>query len=143
MTSTSGFDPDGDVPGFLRGLPGRLEGKWVLAARLDSALPSPDSPTIKDATWEFADQIEWTAAGLLIPGSRVESVLDQGRLFNGFDEVVIFDQKPIMAPPIETRFTSDEAVPDRVLADLGAYLERHGAVAAAGDGAGLVWIRRS
>jgi hypothetical protein len=143
MTSTSGFDPDGDVPEFLRGLPGRLEGKWVLVARLDSAPPSPYSPTIKDATWRFADQIEWTAAGLLIPGSRVEGILDQSRFFNGFDEVVSFDQKPIMVPPIEPRFTADEAAPDRVLAELGAYLERHGPVAAAGDGAGLVWIRRS
>ncbi len=130
-------------PDFCEACPAGLKasGSWSLGwtARHRALTPRQSSTPHGSSP----DQIEWTAAGLLIPGSRVGGVLDQGRFFNGFDEVVIFDQKPMMLPPIESRFATDEAVPERGLVELGAYLEHHGAVAAAGDGAGLVWIRRS
>lgn len=62
---------------------------------------------------------------------------------HGFDEVVVFETKPVALAPPPTTFTSDRSLSAHARSELLAYLERVGAVAAAGDGSGLNWFRRT
>jgi hypothetical protein len=137
----AGSDTEGSIPDFLAGFPGGLEERWVLITRLDSGPPVPESPTIRRVLATFADELEWTAAGLLVPGHRLRDV-DCDALFHGFDEVVLFDVKPAgLAPP--TSFTSDGSLSPDASRELRTYLETTRALAAAGDGTGLHWFRRA
>lgn len=137
-----GFVPDGSIPEFLAELPGGLDGRWILIAWLDSGPLNRESPTLRRAVAAFAEEIEWSAAGLLVPGHHVAAVLAEDTLFAGFDEVVVFDHKPAGIMPAPDVFTSDVELSDETARAVCRYLERCDAAAAAGDGVGLRWFRR-
>lgn len=140
MTSfVAGSDTQGSIPDFLAELPGGLDDRWVV---IDSGPPDPESPTIRRAVATFADEVEWASAGLLVPGHCLRSV-DCDALFHGFDEVVVFDTKPVGLAPPPTSFTSDRSLSADARRDLLTYLVTTGALAAAGDGTGLNWFRRT
>jgi hypothetical protein len=137
-----GFVSDGSIPQFLAELPGGLDGRWVLIAWLDSGPVNRESPTVRRAVAAFAEDVEWSAAGLLVPGHHVAAVLGEDALFFGFDEVVVFDHKPAGLTPAPAVFTSDVALSDEAAGAVCRYLEGCDAVTAAGDGVGLRWFRR-
>lgn len=136
-----GFDASGGIPGFLATLPGGLDGRWVLVPWLDSAPSVPESPTIAEAVAGFADEVEWTPAGLLLPGHGAARVVEGNALFHGFDEVVVFETKPDELNPLPMVFTSDcGELSQAERESVATYLDTNGAVAAAGDGVGLNWF---
>jgi hypothetical protein len=132
----------GSIAEFLAELPGGLDDRWVLITRLDSGPPDPHSPTIRRGIATFADEVEWTPAGLLVPGHRLRAV-DCDALFHGFDEVVVFDVRPAGLAPPPASFTSDRSLSADARRKLVMYLETTGALAAAGDGTGLNWFRET
>ncbi len=138
----SGFDDQSSVPDYLTTFPGGIEDHWILIARLDSSAPQPDSPTVRSAIADFAGEARWSDAGLLTPGRSLAPVVADGKLFFGFDEVVIFDQQPSALSPPPVAFTTDRPWTADTHRALASYLDDHHALAAAGDGAGLRWIRR-
>jgi hypothetical protein len=137
-----GFVPDGSIPQFLSELPTGLDEHWILIPWLDSGPINRESPTIRRAVAAFAQDVEWSDAGLVLRGCHVAAVLDQDTLFAGFDEVVVFDHKPSGLTRVPVVFTSDADLSDEATSALCSYLDRCDAVAAAGDGVGLRWFRR-
>lgn len=138
-----GYPEDGSVPEFLAAFPEGLRGRWVLIPWLDSAPAQSKSLTIARAFHSSSDTIEWTAGVLLVEGNDLEAVIAEDSLFHGFDEVVVFDRRPvtITAPPAV--FTTDASLSEASVGGLCAYLEAHVAAGAAGDGVGLRWFLRS
>jgi hypothetical protein len=139
----TGFDEDGALASFL---PTVLDGVplgWVLVSSLDSGATNPGSSTIGTATSAFASEVDWTAAGLLLPAGRVTELLDAGSLFYGFDEVVVFGDKSAAqlagAPPVFT--TDHEPLPPDTLRAVSEYIQHHSALAIAADGVGVRWFR--
>lgn len=139
----TGYSEDGSVPEFLAAFPRGLRNRWVLIPRLDSAPAQPKSLTVARAFHSPAGTIEWTGGGLLVEGTDLEAVIAENTLFYGFDEVVVFDHRPVTITSPPTIFTTDASLSDAAVRGLCAYLEAHSAVAAAGDGVGLRWFLRS
>jgi hypothetical protein len=137
----AGSDNEGSIPDFLAPLPGGLDARWLLVTHLDSGPPDPESRTIRRGIATFAEDVEWTPAGLLVPGHRLRAAACEA-LFHGFDEVVVFDVKPLFLAPLPMSLTSDRSLSDDARRQLLTYLETTGALAAAGDGAGLNWFLR-
>jgi hypothetical protein len=106
-----GFEAHDGVPDLLANLPGCLDERWVLVARLDSAPPVRESPTIAEAVAAFADEVDWTPAGVVLPGPGAARVVESDKLFYGFDEVVVFEDKPTGLVPPPVVFTSDGVEP--------------------------------
>lgn len=131
------------MPEFLAAFPGGLQGRWVLIPWLDSAPAQPKSLTVARAFHSATGNIEWTAGGLLVNGPDLENVIAEDSLFYGFDEVVVFDRRPVTITFPPALFTTDASLSEAAVRGLCAYLEAHTAVAAAGDGLGLRWFLRS
>jgi hypothetical protein len=65
---------------------------WLLILWLDSDRPTNTSPMIAEALSSGAPH-GWSEAGLAIPLSVAAALVQRG-LFNGFDQVALFDDKP-------------------------------------------------
>jgi hypothetical protein len=137
------------LPGrWLRaGVPGRVSRGTAGSLGSDSLAGQRSRATevahFARAFHSSCDTIEWTAGGLLVEGNDLEAVIAEDSLFHGFDEVVVFDRRPvtITAPPAV--FTTDASLSEASVGGLCAYLEAHAAAGAAGDGVGLRWFLRS
>lgn len=144
-TIQTGFDDEGALDSFLPAILAEVPHGWVLISRLDSDDANPSSETIRSATARFASEVEWTDAGLLVPTGRISELLDATSLFFGFDEVVIFEDRPAArlasAPPIFT--TDHEPLATETERRINEYLEASSARAIAADGVGVRWFRYS
>jgi hypothetical protein len=139
----TGYSEEGCVPEFLARFPGGLEVRWILIPWLDSAPAQPESLTIARAFHSSAGTIEWTAGCLLAESNALEALVAEDSLFYGFDEVVIFDRRPVKITSPPAVCTTDTSLSEAAVDELCAYLAAHAATAAAGDGVGLRWFLQS
>ncbi len=139
----SGFADDRSLPEFLADELGGDGARWALITRLDSAPVLRESPTVRAAVADCGSEARWSEAGLLISRRRAIDRLACEDLFFGFDQVVLFEQFPAALPPLPVTFTTDREWTAATELALTTYLDRCRARAAAADGAGLRWLRRT
>jgi hypothetical protein len=141
-TVASGLNPSGTLGEFLAELRRGEDVHWVLAPLLGGRIPDSTSTAIGRDLEMIEGELEWTSAGLVLPAWRATQLFHARQLFDRFDELIMFTQRPKDLGPVPVVFTSDKPSSDEMLSAVMTYMRRHTAVAAASDGQGLRWFLR-
>ena len=139
----SGFADDGMLADFLADELDADKTHWALITRLDSAPVLRESATVHAAIADCESEAQWSDAGLLISARRTLNRVASEDLFFGFDQVLLFERLPVELPPLPITFTTDRAWSAATQLALTTYLDRHHALAAAAEGVGMRWLRRT
>lgn len=108
---------------------------WLLILRLDSDRPKRASPMIAEILSTGIPH-RWSEAGLAIPLAVAAALVHCG-LFNGFDQVALFDDEPLDPAPCPVTATTDRDIGPDEDELLRGWLAAAGATALAADGLGL------
>lgn len=113
--------------------------RWILITWLDSAAPNAQSPTLRHAL-AGRQGARWLEAGLSVEVDQLSTLVSE-EVFNGFDQIVLFEQEPVDVAVCPAIVTTDRDVDAEAEAGLRSWLRSIGATALVADGVGLRLVR--
>jgi len=133
-----GWNPKLDIPSAIDGPEQRkqIAPSHVLVSMVDST-PAVDLSDLVPLLQSMGENYDELGSGLVISGEALLSLVDEHKVFDGFDEIWIFGERPIQDKPDAIRLISDRKLgpePPGLLVD---WMRNNGCIAGLGDGDGL------
>jgi hypothetical protein len=116
--------------------------RFVVVASVDSAADMTET-TVATRIVEDHPGCWFLGQGLVIPGVDIADVSERFNLFNGFDEVWCFDDRPAVEKPVDLWIVSPvNIVQEGVPPLLVPWITESGCRLGLGDGVGLNYVAR-